>query len=84
MGRIGLGQPSHAARELGPERIVRTKPARLHLPHDEHRQRTDDDRTRRDSVGERGHLARRDALVADARSSLLLGREDALRVGDYV
>ena len=44
----------------------------------------DDDRTRRDSVAERDNLARRDALVADARSSLLLGREDALRVGDYV
>jgi hypothetical protein len=32
-------------------------------------------------VAEGDHLACRDALIPDARSALLLGRKDALRVG---
>jgi hypothetical protein len=54
------------------------------ISHDEHRQRAYDDLTRWHGVAEGDHLARRNALVADARAALLLGRKDALRVSDNV
>ena len=84
VSRVGFGEPSHPPRQLRSEPVVRAELARLHLPHNKHRQRADDDLTRGDSVAPRDHLARRNALVTNARSALPLGSKDALRVGDYV
>ena len=66
VGRVGIREPSPTPRELHAEPVVRAKRVRLHLPHDKHRQRADDDLTGRHSVAERDNLARRNALVADA------------------
>ena len=76
--RIGLSQPSHAPRQLRPKRVIGAKPARVHLPHCKHRQRADDDLTRRDSIAEGDDLARRDVFVANAHSAPL--PDDVLRV----
>ena len=82
VGRVGISErrPCPASvRKPSSDRNLRGS-----ISHDEHRQRADDDLTGRHSVAERDNLARRNALVADAHSALLLGRQDALRVSDNV